>query len=99
MLIAIEGIDGSGKATQTALLVEKAVSYGLKTVSFSFPGYGKNAFAVAVGKYLNGDFGDINAMPAYLLALLFAGDRFMAREELLRAVRAADLVVSDRYVA
>lgn len=99
MLIAIEGIDGSGKATQTALLAERASQSGLKTATFSFPRYGSNVFSVAIGKYLNGDMGDINAMPPYLIALMFAGDRFMARDEIVRNINSCDLVISDRYVA
>jgi dTMP kinase len=99
MLIAIEGIDGSGKATQTALLAERAAACGLKTASFSFPGYGKNPLGDAVGMYLNGDFGDKGALPPHLTALLFAGDRYTACDDIRKAVHTNDLVILDRYVA
>jgi dTMP kinase len=38
-LIAIEGIDGSGKATQSKLLVEEIKSRGRDAVRFEFPNY------------------------------------------------------------
>jgi dTMP kinase len=98
MLIAIEGIDGSGKGTQTAALERRALTAGVRTRAFSFPRYGTNPFADAVGAYLNGAFGRADEVSPYLSALLYAGDRFTAKEELLHAIRSVELVVSDRYV-
>ena len=96
LLVAIEGIDGSGKGTQAALLAERARGAGLEVASFSFPRYGANVFADAVARYLNGDWA---GAPPELPALLYAGDRLAAREELTAAVAGCDLVVLDRYVA
>ena len=62
MLIAIEGIDGSGKGTQTAQLAKRAEESGLSVSVFSFPGYAKNVFGEAIGRYLNGEFGDVDAV-------------------------------------
>jgi dTMP kinase len=95
-LVAIEGIDGSGKGTQAALLGERAVQEGLRVASFSFPRYGANAFSRLIADYLNGTFGEV---PPEFPALLYAGDRFMARGELEQALAGNELVVLDRYVA
>ena len=97
MLIAIEGIDGSGKGTQTALLSKRARGAGLHVETFSFPQYGTNPFAACVAQYLNGVFGPALSVPAHFSALLYAGDRFCAREQLLAAAGASDLVICDRY--
>jgi dTMP kinase len=98
MLIAIEGIDGCGKGTQTRLLVERAAKLGLNFATFSFPRYGTNAYALTIARYLNGEFGGVNSVPPEFAALLYAGDRLAARDELLRAYETADAVICDRYV-
>lgn len=98
MLMAIEGIDGSGKGTQAAAIQRRSVTQGLSISSFSFPRYGANPFADAVSAYLNGQFGVTNEVSPYLAALLYAGDRFCARDELIGSGRRDALVVCDRYV-
>ena len=98
-LVAIEGIDGSGKKTQTARLEAYARSTGLNVAVFSFPRYGKSHFAQSVADYLNGAYGDLTATPPEFAALLFAGDRLEAKGELLEAIKVHDLVLCDRFVA
>lgn len=93
----IEGVDGSGKGTQTARLVRSLRDAGRSVEVFSFPRYAAGHYGELVGKYLNGDLGDHN--DPHLVALLYAGDRQTAREELLRAARTHDFVVCDRYVS
>jgi dTMP kinase len=97
--VAIEGIDGSGKGTQAALLAEAAGHAGYSTASFSFPLYDDNPFSGAVADYLNGVFGSVDEVHPELAGLLYACDRFHARPALEEAIEANDLVVCDRYVA
>ena len=96
MLVAVEGVDGSGKGTQTRLLEERARAEGLSVRVFSFPRYGDNPFADAAAAFLNAEFGDA---PPQLAALPYAGDRWLAKPLLEAALRECDLVVCDRYVA
>jgi dTMP kinase len=98
-LVAIEGIDGAGKGTQAARVAERAVSKGYRVASFSFPLYDGNPFSRAVADYLNGEFGGAGEVHPELAALLYAGDRFHARPQLVAALEECDLVVCDRYVA
>jgi dTMP kinase len=98
-LVAIEGIDGAGKGTQAARVAETATAAGFSVASFSFPLYDGNPFSRAVADYLNGEFGGADDVHPELAALLYAGDRFHARPQLVAALAESDLVVCDRYVA
>src|SRR4051794_14665998 len=98
-LLALEGIDGSGKGTQAALLAERARAEGRTVATLSFPTYDGNPFADAIADYLNGAFGTADEVHPELAALLYAADRFHARPRLVDALAAHDLVVCDRYVA
>src|SRR5216684_4178204 len=55
-LIALEGIDGSGKRTQLDLLASELDARGLATFRISFPRY-ESFCGELVGRYLNGEFG------------------------------------------
>lgn len=98
-LLAIEGVDGSGKNTQARLLLARAQAAGLRAASLAFPRYGKTLFAGLVADYLNGKFGPLDAVPPQLAALLYAGDRFESLAELRKLLADNDLVICDRYVA
>jgi dTMP kinase len=98
-LLALEGIDGSGKGTQAARLAERARAAGLSVATLSFPTYDGNPFADAIADYLNGAFGTADEVHPELAALLYAADRFHARQRLVDAIAAHDLVICDRYVA
>jgi dTMP kinase len=97
VLLAIEGIDGTGKGTQAARLVETAEARGYTVAAFSFPLYDGNPFSRAVADYLNGEFGTADEVHPELAALLYAGDRFHARPRIVAALARCDLVICDRY--
>src|SRR5712691_3503848 len=99
LLLAFEGIDGSGKGTQAARLAETATAHGYRVASFSFPLYDDNPFSRAIGAYLNGEYGGLDEVHPALSALLYACDRHHARPQLVAALEECDLVVCDRYVA
>jgi dTMP kinase len=98
-LIAIEGIDGSGKGTQAALLRDALIARGLKTALISFPRYQETFFGARIGDFLNGRFGSLDEVHPFLAATLFAGDRLESRPMLMQALETHDVVVLDRYVA
>jgi dTMP kinase len=98
-LVAIEGIDGSGKGTQAQRLLAHLQTAGRRAALLSFPRYEATFFGRAVGEYLNGAFGSLGQVHPFFSALLFAGDRFESRDILCEAVAAHDVVVLDRYVA
>ena len=74
-LIVIEGLDGSGKATQTKLLADKLKTEGYNVRQLEFPDYSSPSSAL-VKMYLGGEFGsnpdDVNA---YAASAFYAVDR------------------------
>lgn len=97
-LIAVEGGDGSGKGTQTRLLVRRLRLEGAAAVRIAFPQYGRSFFGKTVAAYLRGEFGGSGAVDPHLAAVLYAGDRYEARETMLTALAEGKVVVLDRYV-
>jgi dTMP kinase len=99
MLIAIEGIDGSGKGTQAARLCQRFLDSGTTVELLSFPRYSATRFGKVIGEFLNGRFGSLSEVHPLLASLLYAGDRFESQGVLRAALQAHDVVVLDRYVA
>ena len=76
LLICIEGLDASGKDTQTHLAASYLESRGLPFRTLSFPTYDERTSAL-VRMYLNGEFGaDPRTVNAYAASSFFALDRY-----------------------
>lgn len=98
LLIAVEGIDGSGKHTQAKLLEHALHARGQKILATGFPQY-ESWFGHMVGKFLDGELGSLEAVDPHFSALLYAGDRFEAKSRLVSALDAGQIVLVDRYVS
>lgn len=99
-LIVIDGVDASGKETQTRLLLEKLQSAGKRVRMISFPAYDEPS-STLVKMYLNGDFGknpgDVNA---YAASSFFAADRYATFKRDWSRDYADDVIIlADRYVS
>ncbi len=99
LLIAIEGIDGSGKGTQAQILTDRLKENGFSSELVSFPQYDQTLFGSAIGDFLNGKFGSLDEVNPFLASLLYAGDRFESKPMLLELLKQNDVVVLDRYVS
>ncbi|WP_368747665.1 dTMP kinase [Enterobacter cancerogenus] len=97
-LISFEGIDGSGKGTQSKLLLDKLNSIGVTAKLFSFPCYEKTFFGKEIGAFLRGEFGGINDVHPKLASILYAMDRFEKRQEIVDLLSQGATVICDRYV-
>ena len=95
-IIALEGIDGTGKTTQAQLLLQRLVARNLTVMPISLPVY-DSFFGAQVGRLLSGKDGvKASDVDAKSMALWFAMDRF----EAFRALdySGADVLLINRYV-
>ncbi len=99
-LIALCGIDASGKTTQTDLLRERLTAEGFSVEQVSFPRYGQSFFADLIERYLRGEFAaEAGKVSPYLAALPYACDRWQAAPQLRAWLQAGRVVLCNRYVA
>lgn len=97
-LIVIEGLDGSGKATQAQKLFEKLKEQEKQVIKVSFPDYNSNSSAL-VKMYLNGEFGsDPNQVNPYAASSFYAIDRFASyTKNWKKFYLNGGTVIADRY--
>lgn len=96
-LIVIEGGDGSGKATQAQMLVEKLEGDGQKVCMFSFPRYYDSRAGKLIGELLSGKHGDFMSMSPYVSSLPYVLDRVGAIDDLKEKLSDGYTVICDRY--
>lgn len=100
ILIAVDGVDASGKQTQTEKLCKRLIEEGRKVRLVSFPAY-ENPSSELVRMYLSGRFGknpeDVNA---YAASTFFAADRFATfKTDWGRDYNNGTIIIADRYVS
>lgn len=97
-LIAIEGVDGSGKQTLAEHVATQLRDRGRSVACTAFPRYASNVHAALVGEALHGAHGDL-ACSVHGMAVLNALDQRDAADNLRSELRTHDVVLLDRYVA
>lgn len=97
-LYVIEGLDGSGKATQAELLFETLKERGLDVRKVSFPNYASDSSA-PVRMYLRGDFGtDPTSVNAFAASSFYAVDRYAGYKSDWGAFyENGGIIIADRY--
>ena len=98
MLIVLEGLDGAGKSTQIQRLRQHLEAQGLQTEYLHFPRFDAPVFGELIARFLRGEFGSVEQVDPYLVALLYAGDRNDAAKQIRRWFDEGKVVVLDRYV-
>ena len=97
-LIVLEGLDGSGKATQAKLLAAHLKEQGFSVREITFPNYESDSSAL-VKMYLSGQFGqhpdDVNA---YAASSFYAVDRYASyKKDWGSFYENGGIVIADRY--
>jgi len=92
-----EGIDGSGKATQTKLLVDYLKSKNYEVEKIDFPQHGERS-STLVDDYLTGKYGTSEEVGPYVASIFYACDRYDASFKIRKWLDEGKIVVSDRYL-
>ncbi len=97
-LIVFEGIDGSGKSTQSKLFKRYLEKQGEEVIEISFPQYGKKS-AGLIEEYLKGVYGSAEEVGPYRASIFFACDRYDASFQIKEWLEKGKIVIADRYVS
>ena len=96
--MVVEGVDGSGKSTQIKLMKNYLEDHGVPYRYVHFPRTDSGIYGELIARFLRGDFGSLNSVDPYLVALIYAGDRKDAAIQIREWLDQGYLVLLDRYV-
>lgn len=96
-LVVIDGTDGSGKGTQTQMLLDYLDKHEVANKYIDFPRYYTSFHGKMVGKFMSGELGSLDQVSPYLASLIYALDRLTARDELVDWLDEGNLVIANRY--
>lgn len=99
--IAIEGSDGSGKATTTELLKNYFLTLGLKVGTISFPRYHETTGGKLCREVLKSERKDnynFISLPGKIASLLYVMDRAESKDDIQNLLNENDILIFDRYV-
>ena len=96
-LYVIEGLDGSGKATQATLLTDYLTGKGIPCRKLSFPDY-NDPSSTLVKMYLHGEIGTLEEVNPYGASLFFTVDRYASyKKDWGSFYENGGIVIADRY--
>jgi len=96
MFIVIDWLDGSGKGTQTKLVVSELEKQWKKVLLLDYPRYGEKS-AYFIERYLNWAYG--KDLSPKLASIFYALDRFEDSFNFKDAMHEYDYIISNRYVS
>ena len=97
--IVIDGTDGSGKATQTRLLVKKLKKEEYRVMTIDFPRYYDNFFGKLIGECLAEKYGDFLSVDPHIASVLYAADRWESSKMIKKWLKEGNIVIADRYAS
>lgn len=97
-VFVLEGGDGAGKQTQTALLVERCRKEGYPVATLDFPN-DKARYGVLIREILQGHKGPLKAVSPQIFAALYGLNRHDTMPRLKMWLRQGKNVVLDRYMS
>ncbi len=98
-IIVIEGLDGSGKQTQSEKLYNRLVNEGYNVKKIAYPRY-ESPSSSLVKMYLSGEFGkDANEVSPYIASTFYAVDRYASyKQDYEEFYKNDGILILDRYV-
>lgn len=99
ILVVIDGIDGSGKATQAKLLAERLAAEGRSVEKIDFPRYDSPMFGEFLGECLAGKHGDFLHLDPKIASTLYALDRYEASDRIRGWLAEGKVVIADRFAS
>src|SRR5262245_7412995 len=97
IFVVIDGIDGSGKATQTRLLVERLRKEGRPVEKIDFPRHGTPNYGELISECLAGKHGDFVHLDPKIASTLYALDRYEASPQIRSWLDEGKVVIADRF--
>ena len=99
-LFIIEGLDGSGKETQTKKLYDRLKGENINIRKVEYPNYKSDSSAL-VKMYLKGDFGkNADDVDAYISSTFYAVDRYASyKTEWEDFYNNGGIILADRYTS
>lgn len=94
LLIALEGLDQSGKQTQAELLRDRLVAQGRLVRLLSFP-----AYETAIGAEISHALRGAREYGPELMQLLYIANRYELKPQIERERARGTFVICDRYLA
>lgn len=98
-LIVIDGTDGSGKATQTNLLIKHLRADGHRVEVVDFPDYKLNFFGKFIGHCLSEQYYNFVKIHPKIASVLYAADRFESKEKIEKWLKEGNIVIANRYAS
>ncbi len=91
-LIALEGIDKSGKGTQAKLIKKWLASLGYDVEIISFPDY-----STPIGREIKAFLSGERTFSSYVRQLLYAANRWERKDDIEKWLSLGKIVIADRY--
>ncbi len=98
MFIVLEGLAGAGTSTQIKMLTAWLEEHGREVRYLHFPRFDAPVYGDLIARFLRGEFGGVDEVNPYLVALLYAGDRADAATQIRDWQSEGSVVIVDRYV-
>ena len=98
IFIVFEGIDKSGKKTQSQLLTQHLKRIKRQAVLLHFPQYGQKS-AGLVENYLEGKYGTAEEVGPYRASIFYAADRYDKSFAIREELKKGKVIIADRYWA
>lgn len=99
LFVVIDGNDGSGKATQARLLIDRLAKEGIASEKIDFPQYDRTFFGTFTGECLAGKHGDFVHLNPKLASLPYALDRLETSPRIKEWIAAGKVVIADRFTS